>query len=61
MVDRGKVVGSVVISGRHEITKPMRRTRSIGQDIEGQIPGTKITLYRAVLDTLNFKYASAAF
>ncbi len=51
MVARGKVVRSAVISGRREITKPMRKTPSIGQDIEGwnvvdevQIPGTKIEI-----------------
>jgi hypothetical protein len=40
-----------VISGHREITKPMRKTLSIGQDIEGwnavhevQISGTKIEL-----------------
>ena len=30
----GRVVRSAVSSGRHEITKGMRKTRSIGQDIE---------------------------
>jgi hypothetical protein len=50
MVGRGKVVRNAVISGRHEMTKSMRRTLSIGQDIEGgdvdevQIPGTKNAL-----------------
>src|SRR5438270_13990638 len=50
MVARGKAVSNAVISGRHEITKSMRKTLSIGQDIEGcevnkvQIPGTKIEL-----------------
>jgi hypothetical protein len=50
MVARGKAVRSAVISGRREITKPMRKTPSIGQDIECwdvsevQIPGTKIEL-----------------
>ena len=50
MVGLGKVVRNAVISGRHAITKPMRRTPSIGQNIEGwdvnevQIPGTKIEL-----------------
>jgi hypothetical protein len=50
MVAPGKAVRSVVISGRPEMTKPMRKTPSIGQDIEGgdvsevQIPGTKIEL-----------------
>jgi len=50
MVVLGKAVRNAVSSGRHEITKPMRKTRSIGPDIEGcegnevQIPGTKIEL-----------------
>ena len=50
MVAFGKAVRNAVISGRREITKPMRKTQSIGQDIEGwtvnevQIPGTKIEL-----------------
>ena len=50
MVALGKAVSNAVISGRHEMTKPMQRTRSIGQNIEGQdvnevqIPGTKIEL-----------------
>ena len=50
MVARGKAVRNAVISGRRAITKPMRKTRSIGQDIEGwevnevQIPDTKIEL-----------------
>jgi hypothetical protein len=59
MAARGKAVRSAVRSGRHEITKGMRKTRSIGQDIERwwkvnevQIPGTKDTLYRAFLDSL---------
>jgi hypothetical protein len=48
MVAFGKAVRNAVISGHREITKPMRKTQSIGQDIEGwevnevQIPGTKI-------------------
>ncbi len=48
MVALGRVVSNAGISGRHEITKPMRKTLSIGRDIEGwevnevQIPGTKI-------------------
>ena len=60
MVARGKAVRSAVSSGHHEITKDMRKTRSIGQDIERwwkvnevQIPGTKDALYRASLDSLN--------
>jgi hypothetical protein len=59
MAARGKAVSSAVSSGRHEITKGMRKTRSIGQDIEWwwkvnavQIPGTKNALYRAFLDSL---------
>ena len=51
MVVRGKAARNAVISGRREITKPMRKTLSIGQDIEGwnavreaQISGTKIEL-----------------
>ena len=35
MVGRGKVVRNAVRSGRHEITNAMRRTQSIGHDIEG--------------------------
>jgi hypothetical protein len=48
MVALGKAVSNAVDSGRRERTKPMRKTLSIGQDIEGwevnevQIPGTKI-------------------
>ena len=59
MAARGKAVRSAVRSGHHEITKGMRKTRSIGQDIERwwkvnevQIPGTKDALYRAFLDSL---------
>ncbi len=50
MVALGKAVRNAVISGRPEITKPMRKTLSIGPDIEwwdireAQIPGTKIEL-----------------
>lgn len=50
MVARGKAVSSAGISGRPEITKPIPKTPSIGQDIERwevsevQIPGTKIAL-----------------
>ena len=46
----GKAVSNAVISGRHEITKCMRKTRSIGHGIERwegnevQIPGTKTAL-----------------
>lgn len=59
MAARGKAVSSAVSSGRHEITKGMRKTRSIGQDIEWwwkvsevHIPDTKNALYRAFLDSL---------
>ena len=62
MAARGKAVSSAVSSGRHEITKGMRKIRSIGQDIEWwwkvnavQIPGTKIALYRAFLDSLSLR------
>ena len=47
MVARGKAVSSAVISGRLEMTKPRRKTRSIGPDIdwgdvnEAHITGTK--------------------
>jgi hypothetical protein len=50
MVARGKAARNAVISGHRAITKPMRKTLSIGQDIEGwdvnevQISGTKIEL-----------------
>ncbi len=47
----GKAVRRAVRSGRHEMTKRMRKTRSIGQNIERwwkvnevQIPGTKNAL-----------------
>jgi hypothetical protein len=56
---RGKAVRSVVIAGRPEMTKPLRKTPSIGQNIERwmvvnavEIPGTKIELQSALLDTL---------
>lgn len=59
MVALGRAVSSAVSSGRHEITKGMRKTPSIGPDIERwrkvtevQIPGTKNALYRAFLDSL---------
>jgi hypothetical protein len=59
MAALGKAVRSAVSSGRHEMTKGMRKTRSIGPDIEWwwkvnevQIPGTKNALYRAFLDSL---------
>jgi hypothetical protein len=65
MAARGKAVRSAVSSGRHEITKGMRKTRSIGQDIERwwkvnevQIPGTQDALYRAFLDSLLYLYHS---
>ncbi len=51
MVVRGKAARNAVISGRREMTKPLRKTLSIGQDIAGrnavheaQISGTKIEL-----------------
>ena len=51
MAALGKAVRSAVRSGRHEIIKGMRKTRSIGQDIERwwqvnevQIPDTKNAL-----------------
>jgi hypothetical protein len=49
MAALGRAVSNAVIFGRHAITKPMQKTRSIGQDTEGdgdkvQIPGTKIDL-----------------
>src|SRR6266446_6396076 len=51
MAARGKAVRSAVSSGRHAITKGMRKTRLIGQNIEQwwqvnevQIPGTKNAL-----------------
>jgi hypothetical protein len=60
MAARGKAVRSAVSAGRHEMTKGMRKTRSIGQDIERwwkvnevHIPGTKDALYRAFLDSLH--------
>src|SRR6266849_3916909 len=64
MAALGKAVRSAVSSGRHEMTKGMRKTRSIGQDIEWwwkvnevQIPGTKNALYRAFLDSLLLLYS----
>ena len=64
MAARGKAVRSAVSSGRHAITKGMRKTRSIGQDIERwwkvnevQIPGTQDALYRAFLDSLGLLQA----
>jgi len=59
MVARGKAVSNAVISGRHEMTKPLRKTQSIGPDIEGcevnevQIPDKKIEPQRPFLDTLS--------
>jgi hypothetical protein len=50
MAARGKAVSSAVSFGRPEMTKRMRKTPSIGQDIEGgdvnevQIPDTKTDL-----------------
>jgi hypothetical protein len=50
MAALGKAVSNAVISGHHETTKRMRKTRSIGQGIERwesnevQIPGTKTAL-----------------
>jgi hypothetical protein len=51
MVARGKAARNAVISGHRAMTKPLRETLSIGQEIEGwnavhevQIPGTKIEL-----------------
>ena len=51
MAALGTAVRSAVSSGRHEMTKGMRKTRSIGQNIERwgkgnevQIPGTKNAL-----------------
>ena len=51
MAALGKAARCAVRSGRHEITKRMRKTRSIGQNIERwwkvnevQIPGTKNAL-----------------
>ena len=50
MAALGKAVRNAVISGCHEMTKPMPKTQSIGPDIEGceinevQIPDTKIEL-----------------
>jgi hypothetical protein len=68
MAARGTAVRSAVSAGRHEITKGMRKTRAIGQDIEWwgkvnevQIPGTKNALYRAFLDSLRLAWASASF
>ena len=55
----GKAVRNAGISGRHVITKLMRKIQSIGQNIERwerdevQIPGTKIALERAILDALD--------
>ena len=59
MVARGKAVRNAGRSGRHERTKPRRKTQSIGPDIEGcevnevQIPVTKIEPQRPFLDTLD--------
>jgi hypothetical protein len=54
----GKAVRNAGISGRRETTKSMRKTPSIGRDIEewevheAQIPGTQIEPQRPFLDTL---------
>jgi hypothetical protein len=54
----GKAVRHAGISGRHVMTKLRRKIQSIGQNMERwerdevQIPGTKIALERAILDTL---------
>ena len=56
----GKAVRNAGISGRHVITRLMQKIQSIGQNIErwerdeGQIPGTKIALERAILDALSW-------
>src|SRR5713101_2572517 len=59
MAARGKAVRSAERSGRHEINKDKRKTRSIGKEIErrwkvneGQNTGTKNAHYRALLDSL---------
>ena len=58
MVALGKAVSNAVSSGRHAITEPMRKTQSIGPDIERrevnevQIPGKQIEPQRPFLDTL---------
>jgi hypothetical protein len=55
----GKAVRHAGISGRHVMTKLRRKIQSIGQNMERwerdevQIPGTKIALERAILDTLD--------
>ena len=59
IVAGGKAARNAAIAGRHAMTEPMRKIRSIGPDIEWwdvnevQIPGTKIGLWRAFLDTLD--------
>src|SRR5947209_4356458 len=58
MVARGQAVSHAVMSSRRAMTKPRRKTPSIGPDIEGcevhevQIPGKKIEPQRPFLDTL---------
>jgi hypothetical protein len=58
MVVLGKAVSNAGISGHHVSTKRMQKIQSIGQNIERwerdevHIPGTKIALERAILDTL---------
>ena len=62
-VVRGKAVRNAGISGRHVITKLMRKIQSIGQNIEPwerdkvQMPGTKIALERAILDALSLSHS----
>ena len=58
MVVLGKAVSNAGLSGHHVSTKRMQKIQSIGQNIERwerdevHTPGTKITLERAILDTL---------
>jgi hypothetical protein len=57
----GKAVRHAGISGRHVMTKLRRKIQAIGQNMERwerdevQIPGTKIALERAILDTLGLE------
>jgi hypothetical protein len=61
----GKTVRNAEVSGRHVMTKLMRKIQSIGQNIERwerdevQIPGTKIALERTILDALIMALAFA--
>jgi hypothetical protein len=61
MVVLGKAVSNAGISGHHVSTKRMQKIQSIGQNIERwerdevHTPGTKITLERAILDTLGLR------